>query len=108
MRLMSIQNPVTGKPSTGLSCAWRHLRWMLGLLPGLLLPLAHGQDASRVEVQAERNGALIDVRAQAIVHAPLSIVWATLTDYERLPEFIPGLETSRVLARDGPRATGGG
>jgi hypothetical protein len=26
-----------------------------------------------------------------------------LTDYEHLPEFIPGLETSRVIARDGPK-----
>ena len=58
-----------------------------------------------MEVQAERNGDLIHVRAQAVVQAPLSIVWATLTDYERLPEFIPGIETSRVLARDGHRIT---
>jgi len=58
-----------------------------------------------MDVQAERNGEWIDVRAQAVVNAPLSIVWATLTDYERLPDFIPGIVTSKVLARDGHKIT---
>jgi ribosome-associated toxin RatA of RatAB toxin-antitoxin module len=71
----------------------------------LWLPLAAAQDPPQLDVQAERNGDLIDVRAHAVVRAPLSIVWATLTDYERLPEFIPGLETSRVIGRDGHRIT---
>lgn len=77
------------------------------LLAGLaaLVPPVGAQHAARLDVRAERRGELIDVQAQAIVRAPLSIVWATLTDYERLPEFIPGIETSRVLARDGHRIT---
>jgi hypothetical protein len=33
------------------------------------------------------------------------VVWATLTDYERLPEFIPGLKKSRVIARKGTTTT---
>lgn len=76
------------------------------MMSGLVLtPLAAAQNVPQLDVQAERNGELIDVRAQAIVNAPLAIVWATLTDYERLPEFIPGIVTSRVLSRDGHRIT---
>ena len=30
---------------------------------------------------------------------PRRIIWTTLTDYERLPEFIPGLRKSRVVSR---------
>jgi ribosome-associated toxin RatA of RatAB toxin-antitoxin module len=73
-------------------------------LAALVAPTA-AQEPAQFAVQAERRDGLIEVLAQAVVHAPLSVVWSTLTDYERLPEFIPGLESSRVLARDGHRIT---
>lgn len=69
----------------------------------LAIPVAAQPDRNDVDVQAERKGALVDVRARALVQAPLELVWRTLTDYERLPEFIPGLETSRVITRNGAR-----
>lgn len=73
---------------------------------GVLAALrAAAQEPARVDVQAERHGDLIDVRALAVVHASLAVVWGTLTDYERLPEFIPGLATSRVIAREGRNVT---
>jgi hypothetical protein len=37
------------------------------------------------------------VRARVRVDAPLEAVWATLTDYERLADFIPGLAECRLL-----------
>lgn len=58
--------------------------------------------ADDLTVEAERKGEFIEVRARATIVAPLSIIWATLTDYERLPEFIPGLKKSRVVSRNGP------
>ena len=57
--------------------------------------------AGEVKVEAMRKGEFIDVRAYALVEAPLSVIWTTLTDYDRLPEFIPGLRKSRVLSRRG-------
>ena len=57
--------------------------------------------ATDLEVEATRNGELIEVRARATINAPLAVVWGTLTDYERLPEFIPGLKKSRVIQRAG-------
>ncbi|CAM0147865.1 unnamed protein product [Urochloa decumbens] len=40
------------------------------------------------------------VRARVRVDAPLEAVWATLTDYEGLADFIPGLAECRLLERD--------
>lgn len=58
--------------------------------------------AEGLSVEAERKGSYIQVSARATVDARLSIIWTTLTDYERLPEFIPGLKTSRIVSRNGP------
>jgi ribosome-associated toxin RatA of RatAB toxin-antitoxin module len=57
--------------------------------------------ASAIEVR--RDGAAYVVHASAVVEAAPSVAWATLTDYERLREFVPDIETSRVVARDGER-----
>lgn len=57
--------------------------------------------ADDLTIEAQRNGAVVEVRARATIDAPLSIIWTTLTDYERLPEFIPGLKKSRVVSRSG-------
>lgn len=40
------------------------------------------------------------VRARVRVDAPLEAVWATLTDYEGLADFIPGLSECRLLDQD--------
>lgn len=61
--------------------------------------------ATGVQVATTRAGDVIAVHAQATLHAPLATVWGTLTDYERLPEFVPGMKTSRVIARKGATAT---
>jgi len=67
----------------------------------LAMPLAAQSQRNDIDVQAERKGAVVEVQARALLHAPINVVWQTLTDYERLPEFIPGLETSRVIGRNG-------
>jgi len=57
--------------------------------------------AEDLAVEAQRNGEFIEVQARATIDASLSVVWTTLTDYDRLPEFIPGLRKSRIVARRG-------
>ncbi|KAF8642206.1 hypothetical protein HU200_067469 [Digitaria exilis] len=47
------------------------------------------------KVGGKRNRRL--VRARVRVDAPLEAVWATLTDYEGLADFIPGLSECRLL-----------
>ena len=85
-------------------CWWRRpATWLAFALVLQWGPLAAAP--SEIEVDAARAGELIEVRAQATVKAPLAVVWGTLTDYERLPEFIPGLKKSRILSRVGATTT---
>lgn len=84
---------------------WRAARALLVAIAMLGALRATAQEAAVVDVLAERNGDLIDVRALAVVRASLAVVWGTLTDYERLPEFIPGIETSRIIDRQGATIT---
>lgn len=60
--------------------------------------------AEEVSVETQRRGEAVEVSARAIVDAPHAVVWSTLTDYSRLPEFVPGLRVSRIVERRGPTA----
>jgi len=53
-------------------------------------------------VEAYRRGPAVEVVARATLRAPHELVWRTLTDYDRLATFIPGLLKSRVIERRGP------
>lgn len=52
-------------------------------------------------MEAERRDDGVEVRARAFIAAPPALVWRVLTDYERLPEFVPGIARSRVRERQG-------
>ena len=67
----------------------------------LLLCSATACAAEDVAVEAQRKGEFIEVQARATIDASLSVIWTTLTDYDRLPEFIPGLRKSKVISRRG-------
>lgn len=64
---------------------------------------APGRAADDVSIEAERRGESIEIRARALVAAPVALVWQVLTDYERLPSFIPGLAKSVIRERQGNR-----
>jgi ribosome-associated toxin RatA of RatAB toxin-antitoxin module len=59
---------------------------------------------SDFRVSAATEGAAVRVDAYALLHAPWAIVWQTLTDYDHLGSFIPGMATSRVIRREGVAA----
>jgi hypothetical protein len=70
------------------------------LLALATLPAARGaRAAATVSVELERDGDHFTVAARADLAADARTAWDTLTDYARLPEFIPGLERTRVLSR---------
>ena len=69
----------------------------------LAVQAAPGRAAEDLSVQAERRGERVDVRARALIAAPVAVVWEVLTDYEHLPRFIPGIAKSVVRSRDGGR-----
>jgi carbon monoxide dehydrogenase subunit G len=83
------------------------LHFAVRALGALLLALAApwALAIAVVDVKTSHAGDLVEVRAHASIAAPLDVVWSTLTDYERLPQFIPGLKTSKVIARNGATAT---
>ncbi|MEP6968991.1 MAG: SRPBCC family protein [Betaproteobacteria bacterium] len=90
-------------PATALRRLWR-TAWLIALLP--LAPATWAQPArDTIDVLAERQAGLIAVQARAMLRAPMAVIWRTLTDYEHLPAFIPGLASSRVVARNGAVVT---
>ncbi len=63
--------------------------------------VAAGGAAAQVEVR--RDAEVYSVHASAQLAAGQRIVWDTLTDYEHLGEFVPGVRRARVLEREGNR-----
>jgi carbon monoxide dehydrogenase subunit G len=76
------------------------MRWV-----ALMLAAAAGSclAAEELTFEVQRFGARIDVRASAVVRASPAVVWSTLNDFERLPQFIPGVSSSVVQSRQGGR-----
>lgn len=57
--------------------------------------------AEALSVETTRRDSAVEVRAHALVHASYGTVWSTLTDYDHLTEFIPGMKRSRVIEQRG-------
>lgn len=75
----------------------------VGICLGLLMPAApwNAHAAEDFTVESIRRGDALEVICRATIDAPLEVLWQTLTDYDRLGEFIPGMRRSRVLERRG-------
>jgi len=56
-------------------------------------------DRAAPSVTVERDGDTYRVHASADLAAAPRVAWDTITDYERLPEFVPGVARSHVLSR---------
>lgn len=70
------------------------------LRAALLLAWAVSAGAAEgLSVETTRRGSVVDVRAYALVEAMHATVWGTLTDYDRLAQFVPGMRSSRIVAR---------
>ena len=59
--------------------------------------------AAAPTVDVQRDGDSYVVRASGLVTADQRVAWDTLTDYEHLSEFVPNIEHSRIVSRDGNR-----
>lgn len=81
------------------------LRTLLGLLLALTaIGAAHAQAQAQtpsvdVVVQTRSGNVVIDVTAR--VHAKREVVWAVLTDYDHMAEFLTTLKASSILVRRG-------
>lgn len=63
--------------------------------------------AARPEVSARRvdvgGEPVFEVVAHGTVKTAPAAVWKVLTDYERMPEFVPDLKKTRIVSRSGSR-----
>ncbi len=55
--------------------------------------------AEAVQVEVRRSGRRFDADAQLDLDADAATVWATITDYEALPRFMPGIRACSVIER---------
>jgi len=67
----------------------------------LLAAAGAARAAEEVSVEATRRDDALELVCRAMLDAPLELIWQTLTDYDRLAEFIPGMRRSRLLERRG-------
>jgi ribosome-associated toxin RatA of RatAB toxin-antitoxin module len=61
--------------------------------------------AATIAINSEQRGDAIHIHASAVLNADTATAWHVLTDYDRYPEFIPDLRTSRIVARHGATVT---
>ncbi len=66
---------------------------------------ATGLFAADVNVVVHRTDDTVSIEASALVNADADTAWRVLTDYDRYSDFVPGLRSSRVVARRGDRLT---
>ena len=56
------------------------------------------------EIKVEQNGDEFLVYAQSEVDADRATIWSTLSDYDHLARFIPGMSSSRTVSHTGAHA----
>lgn len=71
-------------------------------LCGALFCTVGAQAADDFVVEAQARGSAVAIDARATLSVPHGVIWATLTDYNRFADFIPGMRSSRIAERRGP------
>lgn len=75
------------------ACAWAALT---ALSPGMAL-------AQAPQVETARRGELITVSASVDLPVDVQTAWSVISDYDHLADFIPDMQSSRVIEREGDR-----
>jgi hypothetical protein len=73
------------------------MRWVLLFVAALSVPRA----AAAPDVRIEQRGEGFTVSAQMSVGVPRATAWEVITDYNRLRDFVPDMDDSRVVSRAG-------
>jgi len=63
----------------------------------LVLPAS----AADIQMQVRQDGSMLTVEGKLKVAVNPNAAWAVLTDYARYPEFVPGINSSRILEQRG-------
>ena len=75
------------------------------LLLVLLVLLPRSAAAATIAISLASRADTIEIEGSAELNADPETAWRVLTDYERYVDFIPGLQESRVVARNGATVT---
>lgn len=75
------------------------------LLFVLLALLAQSAAAATIAISVASGPDAIEIEGSAELNADAETAWRVLTDYERYVDFIPDLQGSRVVARNGATVT---
>jgi ribosome-associated toxin RatA of RatAB toxin-antitoxin module len=75
-----------------------------GALLALVAGIGAPQAAEQVSIEASSRGSAVEIEARATIRAPYALIWQTLTDYDHLSDFIPGMKKSHVIDRRGNAA----
>lgn len=67
-------------------------------LAALAVPVL--SQTAELTIHASRHGESFEFEAASEIEADLDQAWEVLTDYDRLSEFIPGMRTSQIVARN--------
>jgi carbon monoxide dehydrogenase subunit G len=59
--------------------------------------------AEDIQVETTRDGEFVTVAASAELPPDRRVAWEVLSDYDHLAQFIPDIDSSRVVSRDGNR-----
>lgn len=78
------------------------LAGLVAALPGFS---GAGHAESEFSVKTDKRGDEVHIEARAVLAVPLAVVWQTLTDYDRLPDFISGISRSRLVEYRNTAAT---
>lgn len=82
-----------------------NIRWQVLLAAAGVLALcglAVRANAAGFTIHAEKQGSAVAIETRTVLNVPLAVIWDTLTDYDRLSSFVPGMRASRVIERRGP------
>jgi carbon monoxide dehydrogenase subunit G len=74
---------------------------MRALSLALMFALQWPAYAADITVEAQRRDGALEVACRALIEASQELVWQTLTDYDRLAGFIPGMVRSRLVSKSG-------
>ena len=74
------------------------------LVAGTVFFTAFAVALAAAEITVEQHGNEILVHAQSEVGANRATIWSTLSDYDHLARFIPGMSSSRTVSRNGAEA----
>lgn len=58
--------------------------------------------SDELKIDVQRSGKTFRAEAMMRLPAALETVWETITDYDALPRFMPGIRACRVLEREAP------